>query len=723
MIRLIPVVVLFTTLLGAQRGTSSLDGVWQLGESVSASDRPTKFDRAVPVPGLAHSATPPLPLVDEFESFELSNHRADRKSIPESQRIREGRGRTNQPRNYLWYRRSFTAPEKRETATLKIAKGQFGVSVWLNDVPLGEYTGCFSASFYDASRAIRWGGRNELIVRIGAHPGVLPKDVDCGQDGEKNRWTPGIYDSVSLLVADNPLLETVQAAPRLSESGALIQVRVANRSESPVTFTLKHLVMEAASGKVAGRALPQTLTLQPRESKLVDAFVRMSPVRLWSPEDPFLYRVESTTGGDSAVTRFGMREFRFDSQSGRAMLNGKPYYLRGSNITLHRFFEDPLSGTLPWDEKWVRRLLVDIPREMHWNSFRFCIGPVPDRWLQIADEAGLLIQNEYFFWTKRPTDSVHMRFPARGLIQNLSDWMRDNWNHPSVVIWDANNETIEPDFAETIIPAVRHLDLSSRPWDNGWNPPAGATDPIEDHLYEFNKFSREFPSVYDGMTDLKRRGQEFAKRAAASGHARILNEYGWNWLNRDGSPTELTRYVYEKLPGADTSAKRIEEQNYLLAGVTEFWRSTRIFAGVLHFVYLTSSDPGAFTADHFRDVRTLELHEPFLRYMREAFKPLGVYIDEWRREHKTGSAVTVPVQLTNDYARAVSGSLTVEISDSAGRTVVTRSMPFHVDALSVATEQVKLHLPAGPGSYRLTAIASEQTAGATRSVRKITVVD
>jgi beta-galactosidase len=61
--------------------------------------------------------------------------------------------------------------------------------------------------------------------------------------------------------------------------------------------------------------------------------------------------------------------------------------------------KDPLSGTLPWDQAQVRKLLVEIPHEMHWNSFRFCIGPVPDRWLEIAEEAGLLIQNEYFVWT------------------------------------------------------------------------------------------------------------------------------------------------------------------------------------------------------------------------------------------------------------------------------------------------------------------------------------
>lgn len=47
----------------------------------------------------------------------------------------------------------------------------------------------------------------------------------------------------------------------------------------------------------------------------------------------------------------------------------------------------------------MRKLLVEIPKQMHWNSFRFCIGPVPDKWLDIADEASLLIQNEYFVWT------------------------------------------------------------------------------------------------------------------------------------------------------------------------------------------------------------------------------------------------------------------------------------------------------------------------------------
>jgi beta-galactosidase/beta-glucuronidase len=131
-----------------------------------------------------------------------------------------------------------------------------------------------------------------------------------------------------------------------------------------------------------------------------------------------------------------MRKFRFDAAAKRAYLNGQVYYLRGSNITLHRFFEDPLCTNLPWTESWVRRLLGDLPKKMHWNCFRFCIGPVPNRWLDICDEEGLLILNEFFVWTGGPGwyKGYSRRYDADEMICQYGDWMRDNWNHPSVVV-------------------------------------------------------------------------------------------------------------------------------------------------------------------------------------------------------------------------------------------------------------------------------------------------
>jgi beta-galactosidase len=238
-----------------------------------------------------------------------------------------------------------------------------------------------------------------LIVRVGAHPGVLPPFVSGGTDFEKIRWTPGIYDNVSLALTENPVLDSVQVAPKIADSSIVVQTALRNLGNNPVSFRLTQQVHGWKGSAIVTTSAPRSIVLAPGESKVVLQSIPMPGALLWSPESPNLCVLETGTGGDTASTRFGMREFRFDTATKRAYLNGHVYFMRGSNITLHRFFEDPLSGTLPWDEAWVRKLLVEIPHEMHWNSFRFCIGPVPDQWLDIADEAGLLIQNEYFVWT------------------------------------------------------------------------------------------------------------------------------------------------------------------------------------------------------------------------------------------------------------------------------------------------------------------------------------
>ena len=112
-------------------------------------------------------------------------------------------------------------------------------------------------------------------------------------------------------------------------------------------------------------------------------------------------------------------------------------------------------------------------------------------------------------------------------------------------------------------------------------------------------------------------------------HATLINEYGWLWLQprrrrRRCSPRSSTRSCSAR---TRRPQQRLELNAYLLAGKTEFWRAHRNYAGILHFVYLTCSYPGVFTADHFEDVKTLKLDPRFADYMGEAFKPLGVYLN------------------------------------------------------------------------------------------------
>jgi len=704
------------------RVTISLDGQWEITDSKAADAIPTQFGHTTPVPGLAHSSIPAFPDVDEFDSRQVIQNRIKQHKLPETAMVTTA-GVSRQDRNWFWYRRAFQAQAKRAVAILRINKAQFGAAVWLNGRKIGEHLPCFTAAEFNVTDAIRWNGANDLIIRIGAHPGVLPEMVSGGTDFEKNRWTPGIYDSVSVRFSDNPSITGVQVAPKLSDSSIVVQTVVRNYGSSTITAAVRYQVHGWKSAGVVAVSQSRAITLKPGEEQTITEKIRIPNTKLWTPEDPNLYVVETSTGGDSASTRFGMREFRFDTATKRAYLNGHVYFMRGSNVTLHRFFEDPKSGTLPWNEAWVRKLLIEIPKQMHWNSFRFCIGPAPDKWFEIADEAGLLIQNEYFVWTGRNWHGAENQkhFDVPELITEYSEWMRDNWNHPSVAIWDANNETWDPIFGEKIIPAVRGLDLSNRPWENSYNPPAGPDDPVEDHPYEFQQMSTGKADF--SMTTFERAGGKVP--GAPTGHARILNEYGWLWINRDGSPTVLTKNLYPKLLGPSTTAEqRIELNAYLLGGITEYWRAYREYAGVLHFVYLMSSDPGGYTADHFRDVEKLELHPAFRDYMSNAFAPLGVYLSFWQPKLDAGSSQSLQVMLVNDTERQAAGTLTIVLEDEKGAALVRKTSRFSVAALGQQTCYIDIDVPQANGKCVLKAIAEPEDltfGGPTISRRKVTI--
>jgi beta-galactosidase len=688
-------------LWAADRTTISLNGTWQIEDSKEAEAIPVAWNHNVPVPGLAHSAEPAFPQVDQFDSRMSIQNQVGEGKLPKTAIVYNA-GVSRQERNWFWYRRTFEVPGAKSVAILRINKAQFGAAVWLNGVKIGDHLPCFTAAIFNVSNAIRR-GENELIVRVGAHPGVLPPFVTGGTDFEKIRWTPGIYDNVSLALSENPVIDSVQVAPKIADSSIVVQTALRNLGKNPVSFRLTQQVHSWKGSAIVTTSAPLNIVLAPGESKVVLQSLAMPGALLWSPESPNLYVLETGTGGDTVSTRFGMREFRFDTATKRAYLNGHVYFMRGSNITLHRFFEDALSGTLPWDEAWVRKLLVEIPHEMHWNSFRFCIGPVPEQWLDIADEAGLLIQNEYFVWTGHdwhgPENQVH--FDADEMIREYAEWMRDNWNHPSVAIWDANNETWDPAFGGKIIPAVRGLDLSNRPWENSYNPPEGPDDPVEDHPYEHQVMADGGPAF--SMTTLENPGAKAP--GAPSGHALILNEYGWLWLNRDGSPTELSKNLYPSLLGQNsTPEERLALNAYLLAGLTEYWRAYRQYAGVLHFVYLTSSSPAGYTSDHFRDVRKLELHPEFRDYVSNAFAPVGVYLSFWQPSVEAASARSLQIMLVNDEDREIEGTLIVALDNSRGERVANQITKVKIAALGQDTIYNDFTFPSTTGDFLLRAI-------------------
>jgi len=570
------------------------------------------------------------------------------------------------------------------------------------------------------------GQQNELIVRVGADRESLPEGMPTGWDFEKYLYIPGIYDSVELILTGAPYIERVQTVPDIKQSKVKVVAEIENpdaREFFDLNFRLREvrtrINVESGAVGIAEAAGKQKVN--------VSFEIPIKDCKLWSPEDPFLYELRLATEGDEIKTRFGMRSFRFDKETGRAVLNGKTYFMRGTNVCAYRFFEDAERGDKPWRAEWVRDLHRKF-KSMHWNSIRYCIGFPPEIWYDIADEEGFLIQDEFPIWllSEAPEKPI-----AEKIIPEYTEWMQERWNHPCVVIWDAQNESVTEETGKAL-QAVRHLDLSNRPWDNGWAAPQGPDDCVEAHPYLFIKlFNPAWGRAnFTGLSDM----------AAVSGVPNlqqaqrkldvpiIINEYAWLWLNRDGTPTCLTANVYEKLLGPDstTEQRRLLYAKYL-AALTEFWRTHRECAGVLHFCGLGYSRPGdkprpegGATSDHFIDLENLIFEPNFEKYVRDAFSPVGLMIDFWAEQLEAGSQRKFEVVLINDLNELFNGSVRLAIKRDQ-KTIAEKITNCRIDALDRSIVTFDMKIPEEGGQYQLIAELTGSDGTRVRSLRDFKV--
>ena len=685
----------------APRHSLSLDGTWQI-EQGGMDAPPAAFTRTVRVPGLVDLATPAFTEV----------------------------GKVSFQRQAFWYRRSFRVDQPiPEIALLKLHKARYGATVWINGQQVGQHMPCFTPVEFDARPYLR-PGENEVLIRLGANREWVPPDQPAGWDFEKYLFIPGLYDSVELILSGAPFLRNVQTVPDPAAKSVRIVAEVVAGAQ-PVEFTLSAEVVAAKSRAPAGAAASASVRLAAGEEKVLDFVIPLAGARLWSPEDPFLYELRLATGGDAASVRFGLRSFRFDPVTHRPLLNGQPYYLRGSNITIDRFYEDAARGELPWDAEWVRQLHRQI-KAMNWNSLRYCIGFPPEFWYDIADEEGILIQDEFPVWVLNGALQCPENPTAEKLIPEYTAWMRERWNHPCVVIWDAQNESVTPQTGKAR-DAVRHLDLSDRPWDNGWALPGRPTDPIESHPYLFQRVwnnGRSLPGkpfLLSELVTVAPRPRVRPQQASLPNPI-IINEYDWLWLNREGNPTSLTDRVYYSLLGPDSTVdQRRRLHARYVAALTEFWRCHRQAAGVMHFCSLGYSRDGSrarpeggATSDDWIDVRALRYEPHFAEYVKEAFAPVGLMLDFWADSLAAGERREMPVIVINDLPHTWSGQLRLQLLRGA-EVVSEQTQACAIDGYGDRRLSFSITAPVAAGDYTLEAALIQPDSPPTRSLRDVKV--
>lgn len=683
----------------SKRNIISLNGTWQVAEGKKDSI-PERFNHTVPVPGLVSLATP---------AFNNAGPKVkNRRSISQVDSLREA----------FWYRRTFSiGGNVPPIAMIKITKAMFGTKVFLNGKDIGEHLPNFTPGFFDAKGAIK-PGENELVVRVGSCRNAVPLSIPNGFDYEKDRYIPGIYDDVQLILSGSPNIILVQTVPNIIDKSVRVQVSLGNISAAKMS-NLSFVIKEVKSQKVAG--VLQTAVQLPARSAdtTITVDIPVAGCHFWSPEDPFLYNVAITTEADEYEARFGMREFHFDPLTRKGVLNGKPYFMRGSNVTLYRFFEDETSKGLPWDSNWVRSLHKSF-KQFHWNSLRYCIGFPPEEWYRIADEEGFLIQDEFPIWYGGiGWNTWPEALKADELIKEYTEWMHEHWNHPSVVIWDASNETVSDngitnDQTGEAVWRVRNIDLSNRPWDNSYSTHRSPGDLFEAHPYHFQNPAFTLRDIQ--KVTVVPHGNQYNNNER---FPVIINEYGWLWLNRDGTPTTLTKDLYKNLVGENaTITQRRHIYAMYTAAETEFWRCHRNAAGVLHFTALGYSRSDGQTSDHFTNPAKLEYESEFLKYLPDAFSPVGIMLDEWGQEINVGKPHHFKMIAINDLEPAWHGMIHVQILKGE-KMIINKSIPITIPSYGKQAVSIVCETPVTGGLYTVQAVLERKNAKPVKSIREI----
>ena len=311
-----------------------------------------------------------------------------------------------------WYRRRLNIPKEKEGRHFALRfDGIFrNANVWFNGFWMGNEPSGYAVQTYDITPYIDFGGENVICVRADA-------TLEEGWFYEG----AGIYRNV-WLEETGPVHPTpggiwTDFGPHL----LAIYVELENSDTKARREDLSFRLLDAQGNPVWEKQM--NLFLRPQQrSRPYPVQAEIPDPHRWSPEDPYLYTLETRVGDDLYRTPVGLRTAKFTAEEG-FLLNGEKYILKGVN--LHQDHAG-VGAAMP-DEliEWrVRRL-----QELGVNAIRCSHNPASVALLDICDRLGVLIIDENRLMG---VNEHHKRE-----LENMVRWGRA---HPCVVLWSVGNE-------------------------------------------------------------------------------------------------------------------------------------------------------------------------------------------------------------------------------------------------------------------------------------------
>ena len=340
-------------------------------------------------------------------------------------------------RGSVWFYKKFTFTHKSNSLThLYFGGGNFRTKVFLNGHSVGEFIGGYVPFNFEVSNYLVEGD-NFLIVQVN---NLLNKSTIPTQ---RTDWWPygGLIDDVYLVSTPSKFINNVFLQLVDHETGRA-EVK-AQGSPNQEGGRLKISIPEL--GFIKSFKFNQ-------DSYISDSF-NINP-KLWTPEEPKLYKVIVSTQHDSISESIGFRTI--ETEGTKILLNGKPIKFKG--ISMH---SEPIGIPGPAFSSDHFKELLETAKSLNTNFVRAAHYPYSRQLAKVADSLGLMLWEEIPIYWNIDWNNPETLDIALDQIKRL---IQRDWNRGSVVVWSVANETpfssSRMNFLGEVISKVRNLDSS-----------------------------------------------------------------------------------------------------------------------------------------------------------------------------------------------------------------------------------------------------------------------
>jgi len=320
-----------------------------------------------------------------------------------------------------WYRKTFFIPERDSgrRVVLRFDGIYRNSQVWLNGNYLGSDLSGYIGIRYDLTDFLHYNASNVLVVR-----------VDATQFEGWFYEGAGIYRHAWLTVSDKlhiaPDGMYVHAVVRGRAAAITVETTLQNQRDQSSRGTVISYIADRA-GKVLAVSAARPFSLGVDSHRKIISVIDLKSARLWSLDDPYLYRVITLVKSagkvvDSLKVRFGIRTILISRDKG-VFLNGKHVEIQG--VCCHQDFEGV--GTAMPD--YLQYYRVGLLKQMGANALRTSHNAPTPELLDACDSLGLLVLDE----NRLLNSSAEYQGQFKRQIK------RDR-NHPSVFMWSIGNE-------------------------------------------------------------------------------------------------------------------------------------------------------------------------------------------------------------------------------------------------------------------------------------------